>query len=171
MLLIYTFVTEVTQPRRTNMATESDVWEAMPLVEFVATRLGIDSSLVADLGLEVLRSAALTHRPERGEFKPYAKLCLKSAMLSYQRKQGLVRLTESGQMNDFPVIESGETDSTNLDLPIDQLRELVSDEEYTLLHEWLVENTSRAVLEAKYGVIRSTLWVRVQKILKRVRKA
>src|SRR3954471_10079598 len=126
------------------MATESDVWEAMPLVEFVATRLGIDSSLVADLGLEVLRSAMLTHRPERGEFKPYAKLCLKSAMLSYQRKQGLVRLTESGQMNDFPVIESEEGDpssSTSLDLPIDRLRDLVSEEEYTLLHEWLVENT------------------------------
>lgn len=147
------------------MASEQDVWENLPLVERVARRVGIDGCLVSDLGLEVLRSAAKTHKPERGEFKPYAQKCLYTAMLSYKQKQGL-------SMPSFEQMEPEILDTSveSIGVSIDQLRELVSEEEYELLYDWFVSSSSRAALEAKYGLTRVTLWVRVQKLLKRVKK-
>lgn len=148
------------------MATESEVWENLHLIDRVAKRINIDSSLVADVGLEVLRSAAKTHRPERGEFRPYAMVCLKTALLHYKKKQGLCC-----ELVDIP--DYGQTEPEDLsyfDVSVEQLRDRVTEEEYELLYAWFVENTSRAVLEARYGVLRTTLWVRVQKLLKRVRK-
>jgi hypothetical protein len=149
------------------MATESEVWESMNLIDLVAKRINIDSSLVAGVGLDVLRSAALTHRPERGPFRPYALVCLKSALLKYKRKQGLccelVDIADSRQTDPEETLPFG--------VSVEQLRDSVTEEEYELLYSWFVENTSRAALEARYGVLRTTLWVRVQKILKRVRQA
>lgn len=145
------------------MATDADVWENMNLIDLVAKRINLDSSLAAGVGLDVLRSAALTHKPERGPFKNYALVCLKTALLDYKRKQGL-----SYELFDLPDSRQSEPEQV---IPVENIRDLVTEDEYELLYAWFVENTSRAVLEARYGVIRTTLWVRVQKILKRVRKA
>lgn len=144
------------------MATEDEVWSHMSLIDQVAKQINLDPSLAADVGLEVLRSAAKTHKPERGPFKPYARVCLKTALLSYKRKQGL----------NFDLVDVEDSRQIEPEEPVvvENIRDLITEEEYELLYAWFVENTSRAVLEARYGVIRSTLWVRVQKILKRVRK-
>jgi hypothetical protein len=152
------------------MATDAEVWEHMSLIDQIARQINLDSSLAADVGLDILRSAAKTHRPERGPFKPYAKVCLKTGLLNYKRKQGLCyQITDQEDSRQMEQIH--QLDDAESALPIESIRDLVTEEEYELLYAWFVECTSRAALEARYGVLRTTLWVRVQKILKRVRKA
>ena len=152
------------------MATDADVWQNMDLIDRVAKQINLDPSLASDVGLDVLRSAMKTHRPEReASFRTYATVCLKTALLSYKRKQGLC--CDLVDIQDSRQTDPSEQNTFGEPYPEENIRDLVTEEEYELLQAWFVENTARAALEARYGLNRTTLWVRVQKILKRVRKA
>ena len=141
-----------------------DIWEHLSLVEKTAKRVGVDASLVADLGFEVLQECSKNHTESKGSFRRYASVALKNAFVRYKRSRKEVPLFEGEEFRQ-PVVEPLNIAGGR---SLEDLRSQVTEAEYELLRDWYVSGYSREELMRKYGRSRQYLWQWLQRILKKI---
>lgn len=132
-------------------------FDHLSLSEEIAKKLGVDSDLVANLGLEVLQRCERTFDASMGSFKAYAKKALRYEFLRWKRQQErVVGIHENviQQTDEKPLI----------DFDVSLLRSRLTDEEYQLLYAHYVDGKSMVLLSHEYGIDRTQVWKRLQKI-------
>jgi len=143
----------------------SDIWNHLKLVERIAKRVGVDPDLVAELGLQVLQDCEKNHDESRGSFSTYAMTALRNAFVRYKKAKKEVPILEG---EDFRHIQVPALNVTgDVPMSIEELQALLSEEEYELIHDWYCSDKSREELTHKYGMLRQSLWAKVQRIMKR----
>lgn len=146
------------------------IWENMDLVEQCARRAGVDDALAAQEGLDALHRALANFDEARGTtFRAYARKCVMNAMLSVRRREQKHRGIDGNDM----VYEALHNETSGQDTDpahlLRELREKLTDEELYIVHEHLVCGRRLEDIGVELGVIKQTIWGRLQRALRKAR--
>jgi len=146
------------------MDDQTLIWDHLGLAEKVCTRMRIDSSLVCELTLETLEQCVKGYDPSKGEFRSYARVCLKRAYIKWRDSQPY---HEAMHENVLGQSEAEELKVIDWREELSAVRSRLTEKEFSLVWRHFVEGVGIRRLSHDAGQDRRTIWNQIRKIKKK----